>query len=160
MLSALAFSLAVLSLSSCSKDEDPDPVLGQLTIDGVEYPLYDATFFPSTEAYYNDLEEVMYDHDMVFGGGEHNGMGIGFVSDVTELVAATYTYRETEFDWQFDIGDFRSCAVTTKDFSYSDVTSGTVNISKSGDIYTIDVDAVVDGHEVSVHYEGKVDVVV
>lgn len=152
--------LAIMSLTivaSCSK-EDENPVIGKATIDGVEYPLVYSTLLIGRPSFLDDLGQQVYKNKIVLGDNKEVGFSLWMtiISDADEMVAGTYTYTERD-DNVYVLGDFSQSDVTVENSVYKNLTSGTIDVTQSGSGWTIDVNAVLDGHVISAHVVGPVE---
>lgn len=158
MLIIVVLTAMIVSVSSCTKEDDPEPVLGNFTIDGRVNVLYDGAIFPDEEGELKDDESIIYQHDIILSGEANHGIYFSLINATTALESGTYTFVDYDYLNQYNPRDVYRMSVT-ENSSYQDISAGTVEVTKVDKKYTFEITATVNGFPVSASYEGELQVV-
>ncbi len=163
------FTLGALFVSCTSDDDSSSDSQNKLTVDGKSYDLSKG----SLENYgMNNMDSSIYNFDVLLYSGftydaaneEYNGTGNYiyfemYSSSATELVAGNYVYNATGYGANtFDEGYFEINYNTSNETNEmgDELTSGTVNVKKTGTEYEISFDGTTaGGKKVTAFYKGS-----
>lgn len=160
--------VAVITIYSCSGDDDNNSnSINKLIVDGVEYPLESGTLlnYESDGGIYNIDLDIQSPGIVVPDCTEDSAIGQGqniyfemWTSNPDFLDSMTYSIVDEEF---LEVGD-----ITTSDYilnfdsdaqenTWTIISSGTVDVQKSGNNYTISWDLTgMDGEVITGNYSG------
>ncbi len=180
----LLFALSILSisLSSCKKEETPEPeVKNTFIYDGTETLLGSGSIFDfGNETADGSITYTNYNHDIELytdgltivdaANGELSGIGnkiyLEFWSGSPKLATALYTFKAGAYDENLKIssGDFAINYDGTKNEAekWPAIVSGTVNVNNFGeDNYEITVDCIDEtGKKITAYYNGNLNYIV
>jgi hypothetical protein len=164
ILNILLLAGAVVIFSSCKDDDEKSA--GSFKIEDVSTTIKTGVFIYSSEL--SGENDDIYRHEVAFLGeglsisddeavGEGNALLMEIVSSTTALEPGTYAFKGSDvgsepFDFSYGTAYIDLNAADEQDF---DFTEGTITVSKSGDVYTIDVSGTADGLAVEGHFSGK-----
>lgn len=163
------FSVSALFVS-CTTDEDSNTTgENKITVDGKSYDLSKGSLENYGMSY---MDSSIYNFDVLLYSGftydatneEYNGTGNYIYFEMysrsaTELVAGNYTYNVTSNGANtFDDGYFEinyNTSTETNEMG-DELTSGTVNVKKTGSEYEISFDGTAEsGKKVTAYYKGS-----
>lgn len=166
ILNILLLAGAAIIFSSCKDDDEKSA--GSFKIEDVSTPIKTGVFIYSSEL--SGENDDIYRHEVAFLGeglsvsdvdidvvGEGNALLLEIVSSTTALEPGTYAFKGSDvgskpFDLSYGTAYIDLNTPDKQDFEF---TGGTMTVSKSGDVYTIDVNATADGLAVEGHFSGK-----
>lgn len=163
------FTISALFVS-CTTDEDTNTTGdNKITVDGKSYDLSKGSLENYGVSY---MDSSIYNFDVLLYSGftydmaneEYNGTGNYiyfemYSSSATELVAGNYTYNASSYGANtFDDGYFEinyNTSTETNELG-DELTSGTVNVKKTGSEYEISFDGTAkSGKKVTAYYKGS-----
>jgi hypothetical protein len=170
-MKAVAIAIILLSMASCKDDKDEKPA-NQFTVDGSAKAVKTALFIFDTQSSISDVDgQPYFRHELdlltdgfTITGDDIDGVGSGLVlminGSTINLDAGTYTFTGTEENpkafelWEaYAYLDYNTDTGVGQELEF---TAGKVTISKSGDIYTIDVEGTASGKAIKAHYTGAI----
>jgi hypothetical protein len=164
------FAATVLFITSC-KSDDKEPA-NAFAYDGKTYTLKQA-YKDSDSDPQNIGGHDVYDLQFVLASdgitvddaGDFHGTGNAITFEIftsaNDIVAGTYSFIENESDAAalkfYDESVYINYNVDQNTGETHDAgTVGQIKVSKSGDTYTIDIAATIEGKSVKGHYKGKI----
>ncbi len=153
MISMIALTATLLSVSACSKDDDKGPT-NYFILDGSTQALKTGLLTINSDSRIDASTNTVYDHNIallsdgftVSGTGVPTGAGsfVNFIlanSSASEVATGTYTYSASEntpalgFYGSSIFTDYSTATSTGTEY---EILSGTITVSKSGATYTVE----------------------
>lgn len=168
MIKKIILNLLYLSVCfyfSCNGDDPTD--LGYFAVDGEKHIVDAVAFYPSADPVKDFLGQNVYETEVDFGGKEdYYYIEIYLLTPTQIMEEGTYTF------------EFNRANLSKMEISYCAVTYGNLNslsvyssaLPNSGDEvtlvvkagkgnnFTLDLTALIDGHEVTGHFKGNVQI--
>jgi hypothetical protein len=167
ILNILLLAGAAVIFSSCKDDDEKSA--SSFKIDAVSTTIKTGVFIQSSDL--SGENNDIYRHELAFLGeglsivegqavGEGNALHMEIVSSTTALEPGTYSFKGSDvgskaFDFSYGTAYIDLNADDEQEFEF---TEGTITVSKSGEVYTINVSGTadgVDGVAVEAQFSGK-----